>query len=400
MNVATSTTRYPFRALPLNDRERDNLYSSWNSTQALNCWEVTVNRRDFVSGVGGALLASTVGGSAKAAGRVPQGGRPVILDAMGEIRLTHSMSLIREVLESGTSAVTVTLTDPKVFGEPAFDAASKDLLAYDRHIRDNSEYLLKATRVADIERARSEGKLALLYLLQNTTPIHKDLDRVDLFYSLGLRSLQLTYNYQNYVGAGCREREDYGLTVFGVELIERMNGIGMLIDTSHASMRTMAETIATSRQPTIISHTGCQAVYEHVRNTTDENLRALADTGGVVGVCQIRPFLTAVDSEDNLRFYFDHIDHAVNVAGIDHVCIGSDRDHRVIENTAEELRVLLEEEGSQLTPADWPLYMPALNGPRRMEVVWDGLVQRGYSEDQVEKIMGLNLLRLYTDVVG
>jgi membrane dipeptidase len=359
-----------------------------------------MNRRDFLSGVGGALLASTAKGPTEVSGSVPQGDRSIILDAMGEIRVTHPMTLIREVLDSGTNAVTVTLTDPKVFGEPAFDAASKDLLAYDRHIRDNSEYLLKATRVADIERARSEGKLALFYLLQNTTPIHKDLDRLDLFYSLGLRSLQLTYNYQNYVGAGCRERGDYGLTVFGIELIERMNELGMLIDTSHANMRTMAEAIATSRQPTIISHTGCQAVFQHLRNTTDENLRALADTGGVVGICQIRPFLTAVNGEDNVRFYFDHIDHAVKVAGIDHVCIGSDRDHRVIEDTAEELRILLEEEGSQLTPADWPLYMPALNGPRRMEVVWDGLVERGYSEDEVEKIMGLNLLRLYTEVIG
>ena len=79
---------------------------------------------------------------------------------------------------------------------------------------------------------------------------------------------------------------------------------------------------------------------------------------------------------------------------------GSDRDHRIIENTAEELRVLLEEEGAQLSAADWPLYMPAMNGPHRMRVVWDGLVQRGYAEDQVEKIMGRNLYRVYEDVIG
>ena len=155
-----------------------------------------------------------------------------------------------------------------------------------------------------------------------------------------------------------------------------------------------------SSRPTIISHTGCQAVHQHVRNTTDENLRLLADGGGLVGVCQIRPFLTDDRGEDNVRHYFDHIEHAVDVAGIDHVCIGSDRDHRVILDDPEEVRILLEEEGSQFNPDDWPLFMPRMNGPRRMEVVWDGLVARGHSEDQVEKIMAGNLYRLYQEVIG
>ncbi len=326
--------------------------------------------------------------------------RPLILDAMGEIRLTHPMDLIREVIDAGTNSVTVTLTDPKVFGEAALDAALDDLLAYDWHIREHGDVLLKATGVGDIRRARAEGRLALFYLLQNTTPIHQDLSRVDMFYQLGLRSLQLTYNYQNYVGSGCRERNDYGLSRFGLELIEHMNAIGMLVDTSHANMRTMREAIEASAQPTIISHTACQAVHTHVRNTTDDNLRALADSGGLVGICQIRPFLTELNTEDNVRFYFDHIDHAVKVAGIDHVCIGSDRDHRTIEDNPEELAILIEEEGAQFRPEDWPLYMPALNGPRRMEVVWDGLVGRGYSDNEVEKIMGRNLWRVYEEVIG
>ncbi|MFC1529883.1 dipeptidase [Gemmatimonadota bacterium] len=360
-----------------------------------------MDRRRFVAGVSGGLVAApALARAAVAAGIGGSQERPIILDANGEIRLTHPMSLIREVIASGTMSESVTFTDPKVFGEAALDTALDDLLAYDRHIREHSDLLIKAAGVADIHRARSEGKLAIFYQLQNTTPIQKDLDRVDMFYNLGLRSLQLTYNYQNYVGTGCRDRFDGGLTVFGIELIERMNEIGLLIDTSHANMKTMSEAIAHSKVPTTVSHTGCESVYSHVRNTTDENLRALADSGGVVGLCQIRPFLTGVHSEDNVRFYFDHIDHAVKVAGIDHVCIGSDRDHRVIEDSEEELALLLEEEGAQFDPRDWPLYMPALNGPRRMEVVWDGLLGRGYSEGEVEKIMGLNLLRLYTEVIG
>jgi microsomal dipeptidase-like Zn-dependent dipeptidase len=168
-----------------------------------------MNRRDFLSRIGGGVAAAAVLGGVDPARLAARHGhgvlqeRPLILDAMGEIRLTHPMELIHEVLDSGTNMVCVTLTDPKVFGEAALDAALDDLLAYDRHIEQHSDLLLKATSVADIHRAREGGKLALFYLLQNTTPVHKDLDRVDMLRGLGLTSLQLTYNYQNYVGSGC-----------------------------------------------------------------------------------------------------------------------------------------------------------------------------------------------------
>ena len=134
--------------------------------------------------------------------------RPMRLDALGEIRLTHPMALIDEVRDSGTNSVTVTLTDPKAYGEAAFTAALDDLSAYDRHIEAHADRLLKATTVADIDRARGDGRLALFYQLQNSTPLQKDLERVALFHQLGVRSVQLTYNYQNYVGAGCRERHE------------------------------------------------------------------------------------------------------------------------------------------------------------------------------------------------
>jgi len=322
-----------------------------------------------------------------------------VFDALGEIRFTHGMDLIDEILDSGTDAIAVTLCDPKNYGETACDDATRAALAYDKHIADHGDHLLKAVSIDDALEAERSGKLGIFYQLQNATPVQRDLDRVQLFHALGVRSIQLTYNYQNYVGSGCRERDDRGVTEFGRELIERMNDVGMLIDTSHASMATMSDAIEMSRTPIIISHTCCEAVHSHVRNTTDENLHKLAEHGGVVGICQIRPFFTA-ETTNNLGFYFDHIDHAVKVAGIDHVCIGSDRDHRVIEDDPEEIRVLQEEEGPQFQPEHWPLYVSELNGPRRMEVVLDGLSKRGYSDGDVEKIASGNLKRLYTDVVG
>lgn len=322
-----------------------------------------------------------------------------VFDALGEIRLSHEMDLIDEILGSGTDAIAVTLCDPKTYGETAHREALEAVLAYDRHIESHSDRLSKATSIADAVQAETDGKLAIFYQFQNATQLQRDLDRVDLFWKLGVRSIQLTYNYQNYVGSGCRERDNRGVSEFGRELIARMNQIGMLIDTSHASMATMADAIEMSSQPTLVSHTGCEAVHSHIRNTTDENLRKLADRGGVVGICQIRPFLTD-ETTDNLSAYFDHLDHAVNVAGIDHVCIGSDRDHRVIEDNPDEIRILQEEEGPQFQPEHWPLYIKELNGPRRMEVVLEGLEQRGHSGAALEKLAGGNLRRLYTEVVG
>lgn len=324
----------------------------------------------------------------------------LIMDAMGELRPIYEPPLIQEMLASGIDSITVTLCDPKPVGAEAVELAVDGLLEYDAYLASHPDLFIKATSVSDVEAARSSGRMAVFYLYQNSVQFADSFDRIDMFYRLGLRSSQITYNERNLAGVGCREKgDDGGLTTFGHELVDHMNGLGMLIDLSHANMPTMADSIRHSSAPVVISHTGCNDLYPHERNTTDQNLRLLADHGGVVGVCQLRPFLTHKKS-DNLHTYFDHLDHAVNVCGLEGVAIGSDRDHRVIEMTPEYVAELRAEEGSQVTNAELPYFIDELNGPRRMEVVWDGLVSRGYSEDEVERIMGLNLFRLYAEVIG
>jgi membrane dipeptidase len=326
--------------------------------------------------------------------------RALIMDAMGELRPIYPASLVRQMLDSGTDAITVTLCDPKPVGAEALELAVDGLMEYDRYLAAHPELFVKATTVADVDEARRSGRMAVFYLYQNSIQFAEDLDRVEMFYRLGLTSSQITYNERNFAGVGCRQEGDEGgLTDFGRELIDRMNAVGMLIDLSHANEKTMADTIAHSRMPVINSHTGCDAVHPHVRNMSDANMRATAEGGGLVGICQLRPFLTEKKS-DNLHAYFDHIDHAVDVCGIEHVCIGSDRDHRVIEMTPEYEAELRAEEGSQVSSSELPYYIDELNGPSRMTVVWDGIAGRGYSEDDVEKIMGLNQYRLYRDVIG
>jgi membrane dipeptidase len=346
------------------------------------------------------LRALALGASALAARGVAAAlARPdaLVMDAMGELRMEYEEALIREMLDSGLDSITITLCDPKPEGAEALELAVDSLLQHDRYLASKPEFFVKAGSAADVERARSQGKLAVFYLFQNTVQFGRELERVDLFHRLGLRSCQLTYNTRNHAGVGCDEAG--GLSPFGRELIERMNARRLLLDLSHANMQTMAEAIAASRAPVIVSHTACTAVHRHRRNTSDENLRAVADRGGVVGICQMRPFLTDSKS-DNLHAYFDHLVHAIRVAGVEHVCIGSDRDHRVIRLSPEYLAELRREEGSQVVDSELPYFIDELNGPRRMEVVWDGLAARGLPEGDVERVMGRNLLRLYRDVIG
>lgn len=354
-----------------------------------------MDRRKFIAS--GAALSAAMAIAPGSAAKMST--RPLTFDAMGEVRFEYDAALVGEMHASGLDAITVTLCDPKTYEARAYEEAVQAVLDHDAHIAAHPALFLKATRTSDIDVARKNGQIAIYYLFQNSTQFGRDLDNVDLFYKLGVRSSQITYNDQNWAGAGCKELGSHGLTLFGRELVDRMNKLGMLIDLSHANMQTMADTITASKQPVIISHTACMDVFPNVRNTTDANLKLLAEKGGVVGICQMRPFLTT-KQKGALPEYFRHIDHAVQVAGVDHVAIGSDRDHRVVEMTDDYIAELKREEGPNFHAADWPLFIDELNGPRRMEVIWDGLRKIGYPEGVVEKIMGTNLRRLYQGVVG
>ncbi len=359
-----------------------------------------LTRRQFTKGCGASAIAVTTPRfMSLAAGNSTPTRDAFVMDAMGEIREVYTDSLCREMIDSGINSVTVTLCDPKSFESVAYEWAMDGVLQYDRLIAQESEFWMKATAVDDIHRAREQGRIALFYLFQNSTQFGRDLDTVDVFYGLGVRSSQITYNYQNWAGAGCNEINGSGLTEFGHELVTKMNEVGMLIDLSHANMRTMADTIEASATPVIVSHSCCKALFDHNRNTTDENIRALADRGGIFGVTQMRPFMTR-QIDNAVHYYYQHIEHAINVAGIDHVCIGSDRDHRRLVLTEEYLQELEREEGENFDRAQWPLYFEELNGPRRMETIWDGLSSRGMNEADLEKVFGLNLQRLYREVIG
>ncbi len=329
-----------------------------------------------------------------------QNSKTPVIDGMGEIRIEYPMTLISEVIDSGMTAVMVTIGIPTLSGQTAFDDALKELAAYENHINVQREYLLKATRTSDIDEALQSKKLALLYLFQNTTPIGKDLEKLNFFYNLGVRSIQLTYNSRNFVGDGCLERVDAGISDFGIELIEAMNEKGIIMDLSHAGMRTMADGIKYSKSPIVISHSGCKSLYDHARSITDENLKKMADNGGVMGIFQINPNL-GPKQRNTLEDYLNQIDRAVKVGGIDHVGIGSDREHKTIPDTEEE-RKRLEEEMALVSnrKIHWPFFVSELNHARRMETIRDSLRKRKYTAIESDKILGGNFYRVYKEVLG
>jgi membrane dipeptidase len=344
----------------------------------------------------------------KRAGRAQQKYSSLIIDGMGEIRVTYPMDLITEVLDSGTNVVRISLGSP-LPPSKAFQIVLDAYAQYEKYIDEHAGYLMKATCIADIDKSRREGRLALMYYFQNSTPLEDDLDKINFFYNLGITSIQLTYNVRNLVGDGCMDRTRAGLSEFGLKVIDRMNSLNMLVDLSHASMATMADGIKYSKQTVIVGHSGCKSVYDHPRNTTDENMRALANKGGVIGMYQINPFL-GPKQRNSLEDYLNHIDHAVNIAGIDHVGISSDREHMSIPDTEEEKERLKKEmvgkstkgifSGPDQNKIDWPFFISELNGPRRMETVWIGLEKRGFKVGEIEKIMGKNFYRVFKEVVG
>jgi membrane dipeptidase len=337
---------------------------------------------------------------AQAVGTAPRASP--IIDGLGEIHLDYPPALLDEIRASGLRGCVVTVGNPALQGADAFGDVKAEVEAYDRHVAAHPSRLSKAVSAPDLDRAIETGTIGLVYYTQNASPIGDDTGRLQALHDLGVRIVQLTYNTRNLLGDGCLERTNAGLSRFGVDVVARMNELGMLVDLSHCGEATTLDGIAFSKAPASINHAGCKAVHDHPRNKSDQALRALAEKGGVVGIFQINPYLGPKE-RNNLGDYLAHVDHAVKVAGIDHVGIGSDREHRRIPDTPEEKQKLIDEL-SRLRPVTassfrWPFFIGELNHPRRMETIAEGLSRRGYAAAAVDKILGGNFQRLFRETL-
>jgi membrane dipeptidase len=276
----------------------------------------------------------------------------------------------------------------------------------DRVISDNPEVLIKVNTTADIRRAKREGKSAVLYGTQDTSLVGADLDRLALLRGLGVRSVQLTYNLRNLCGDGSLEPGNAGLSELGHATIARIEKEKMLVDFSHGGQRTIAEGIAATTRPPIISHTGCRSLHDNPRNVWDAEMKACADKGGVVGIYWM-PFLVA-NSRPSSADLVRHMDHVKNLCGEDHVSIGTDGilSKTVIDDKSRAAQKKFYEdraaqgiaapgEGPDIfnIVADWDDIM-------RYRHLADGLSNSGWTTGQVEKALGGNLMRVYAESFG
>ncbi len=349
------------------------------------------DRRDFLTTALGALI-------------LPQERkRAPIIDGLGEIHATYDDALLDEIRASGLRGCVVTVGNPALQGADAFDDMRKEIAEYDQLIAARPARLSKAVNAADIDRAAAQQTIGLVYYTQNATPLEDKVERLRTLYDLGVRIVQLTYNTRNLLGDGCLERTNTGLSKFGLEVVARMNELRILVDVSHSGAATTLDAIRHSRAPVAITHAGCQTVYQHPRNKSDAALRALARKGGVVGIYQINPYLGPKE-RNTLDDFLRHLEHALNVCGLDHVAIGSDREHRTIPDTPAEKQKLIDEL-SRLRPVTaatfrWPFFISQLNHPRRMETIAAALAKRGHKAAAIDKLLGGNWYRLLRDVLG
>jgi len=375
-----------------------------------------MNRRQFLQMVGGAVLAPPGAPAPRSAqGRGPFStraidlvGESVVVDMLHQIvyRFDQADVLKRWLYQPGgftqeefeqyrRSGITVIALGR---GSGPYDNALKYLAEFNGFVAAYPDRLLRIDDAGDFARAKREGKLGILLSFQDSSHFRTP-DDVDLFYGLGQRESQLTYNFKNMLGSGAFEPADAGLTEFGLRIVERMNAAGMVVDVAHGSDRTILDACAASTKPVIVSHGNCRALHPgYPRCVTDEGIRALAKTGGVIGINFISSMVkakqpTAVDD------VIDHIDHARDLVGIEHVGIGSDfglesNDH---VRDRDELRRFL----AALDPRYRVHAREAvqdLDHPLRFFTLTDALIRRGYTNDQIKLVIGGNFERVLSSV--
>ena len=271
-------------------------------------------------------------------------------------------------------------------------------------IAEYSDWFMRVDDATDFLTARTSKKVGLMMTFQNSDHF-RTVDDVDTFWGLGQRLSQLTYNYQNRIGSGFLETNDGGLTVFGREIVARMEKVGMAVDLSHCGDRTTLDTLDVATKPVVFSHASCRALVPgHLRCKTDEMITKMARTGGVMGM----PFLRMMIRETEpvtVEHILDHFDHVTKLVGIDHVAVGSDMD--VVGNpnpvngetmsvpptpNFDRYRMHFDAKGERM------LTVEGMNHPKRMFDVAEGLIRRRYSDANIAAILGGNAARVLTTI--
>jgi membrane dipeptidase len=247
----------------------------------------------------------------------------------------------------------------------------------------------------DISSAKRDSKVGLVFGLEAATPIENELDRLDVLFGLGLRQIGIAYSDANALGSGLSEKVDAGLTNFGRRAVRRMNQVGLAIDISHSSDQTGIDVCAASEQPVFMTHAGARAVWETSRMKSDDVLRAVAETGGVIGMSAApHTTLSHEHPRHSILSVMDHFLYCADLVGIEHVAFGPDTlygDHVQLHQVFGHLLRVADLGGPSYEKVD---YVDGLENPtENFTNITEWLVQRGFSDDDIAAVLGANIIR-------
>lgn len=264
---------------------------------------------------------------------------------------------------------------------------------------DHKPWLKKVRTAQEIKEAHGQGLKAGLVTSQETVGYGKDLSLLEMAHEFGLRLQQLTYNNHNFVGAGCMEPNDAGLSTFGRSFVAKCNELGILVDTGHSGRQTTLDACSHSTAPVVATHTGAEKIFNHKRCKSDEELKALAKTGGVIGVFAMPWFIAEDPNNTTINHLLDHLDYIVSLVGPDHVGIGTDWPMPQTKWMALTFKKYVAP-SLGFAPGDGPSteYVHGLKDYRSFSNITAGLVSRGYKDDAIIKIIGGNWLRVIDQV--
>ena len=301
-------------------------------------------------------------------------------------------------LEGGVAAgfATMALSDDDL------TSTVRRIAGWYRQAREHADTVLPSLSVADLREAHRTGKLGVVLAFQNSSPFGDDVDTVELFHRLGVRAAILAYNQTELAGDGCMEPRDAGLSRFGRRLVAEMNRVGMLVDLSHCGQRTSLEAIDASSAPVAFTHTGAKGVFDHPRTISDEQLRAVAERDGFVGINAHPAFVRAGTAAPSLDDVIDHLAYVADRIGIERVGLGLDFSQPPEDDgiTPERYAMLIRQgvwTPDTLPAPPWRYPVPS---PARVPILTERLLARGFAERDVIGVLGENALRLLQRVWG
>jgi membrane dipeptidase len=282
-------------------------------------------------------------------------------------------------------------------GTNAHDSTMRFVSGWNSFLAGQDQLFMRIDSPADLDRVKTSGKVGVLIGVQNSEHFRTPAD-VDLFYGLGQRVSQLTYNTRNMIGDGSTERTNGGLSDFGVAVVERMNAVGMAVDVSHSGDQTTLDACSVSKKPVLFTHSNARALNPgHPRCKTDEAIRAMAKSGGVMGITGVRMFVKRGEPT-TIEHFLDHYDHVAKLVGPQHLGIGSDIDLEGYDDMpAEENRRLRAGYKGSYGFRD-KIDIEGVDHPKRAYDLTEGLVRRKYSDADIRGILGGNFKRVLSEI--